>query len=92
MIAEQKLFNVVVETHNSLKHIDMNLTVKEIERQYYEIKREEVLFLLKLCEICQRKTVSRSKGPLKFILSSRVFERVQINLIDMLISFDDDSM
>ena len=42
-----------------------------------------MIFLIKLCEICHRKAPSKSKGPLKNIISTEVFERVQIDLIDM---------
>lgn len=42
-----------------------------------------MIFLIKLCEICHRKALSKSKGPLKNIILTEVFERVQIDLIDM---------
>ena len=38
---------------------------------------------VKLCEICHRKAYSKSKGPLKSIVTTRLSERVQIDLIDM---------
>ncbi len=47
------------------------------------MSREEVVFLVKLCEICHRKTNTKSKGPLVPIISIKLFERVQIDLIDM---------
>lgn len=45
--------------------------------------REEIVFLIKLCEICHRKAPSKSKGPLKPIILAKLFERVQIDLIYM---------
>ncbi len=47
------------------------------------MSREEVVFLVKLCEICHIKAHSKSKGPLVIIISTKLFERVQIGLIDM---------
>lgn len=41
------------------------------------------MYLVKLCEICHRKASSRSIGPLKSIVSTHLFERVQVDLIDM---------
>ena len=56
--------------------------------KYYSISRVEVLFLIKLCEICHRKAASKSKGPLKPIVSTKLFERVQVDLIDMTSTLD----
>ena len=58
--------------------------------QYYGIARDEVFFLIKLCEICHRKAASKSKGPLKPIISTRLFERIQVDLIDMTATPDGD--
>lgn len=45
--------------------------------------REKIVFLVKLCEICHRKAPSKFKGPLKPIILTKLFERVQIDLIDI---------
>ena len=50
--------------------------------------REEVIFLIKLCEICHRKAYSNSKGPQKPIISIVIFQPVQIDLIDMRSTLD----
>ena len=52
-------------------------------QSYYGMICEEVVFLVKLCEICHRKAYSKSKEPLVPIISTKLFERVQIDLIDM---------
>ena len=44
---------------------------------------EESNFLIKLFEVCHRKAHSKFKGPLKSIVSTRLFECVQIDLINM---------
>ena len=38
--------------------------------------------MVKQCEICHRKATNRSKGPLTLIISTELFERVQVDLID----------
>ena len=45
---------------------------------------------MKHCAICSRARPSNAKGPLKLIQSKRVFERVQIDLIDMSNDADGD--
>ena len=55
-------------------------TAKAVHSTYYGATREEVTFLIKLCKICHQ---SKSKGPLKPIVSTAIFQRVQIDLIDM---------
>ena len=90
MMIENELWNFVCTTHNSLEHVEQNSTFKEINMNYYEINRNEVIFLIKLCEICQRKHHSRFKDSLIFIVSIKMFERVQMNLIDMRSIFDRD--
>ncbi len=44
---------------------------------------EEAIFLVKLCEICHRKAYRKFKGLLVPIISIKLFERVQIDLIDI---------
>ena len=38
--------------------------------------------MVKQCEICHRKATNRSRGPLTPIISTELFERVQVDLID----------
>lgn len=52
-------------------------------RDYYGVTRGEVVFLIELCEICERKAGSKSKGPLKPTVSLKIFERIQRDLLDM---------
>ncbi len=83
VISELQIWDTIIQNHNSLGHAGQDPTAKAINRAYYGITRDEVIFLIKLCEICHRKAPSKSKGPLKNIISTEVFERVQIDLIDM---------
>lgn len=83
MVSENQIFDKIIGVHNNLGHSGQHATATKVNKKYYEISSQEVYFLVKLCEICHRKTHSKSKDPLKSIVTTRLFERVQINLIDM---------
>ena len=89
-MSEDRIFETIARVHISLDHIEQNATATHIDKEYYRIAHEEVNFLVKLCEICHRKAHSKSKGPLKNIVSTRLFERVQIDLIDITATPDGD--
>lgn len=83
VLAEPEIFDAIVTIHNSIGHASQDATAKNISKTYYGVTCEEIVFLIKLCEICHRKAPSKSKGPMKPIISTKLFERVQIDLIDM---------
>ena len=60
----------------SLGHIEKNVTAIHISKEHYRIAHEKINFLVKLCEICHRKTHSKFKDSLKNIVSTRRFKRV----------------
>ena len=82
VLAEPEIWDAIIGIHNSLGHAGQDPTAKAIHTTYYGATREEVIFLIKLCEICHRKAHSKSKGPLKPIISTAIFQRVQIDLIN----------
>lgn len=82
-MAEPEIFNAIVIIHNSIGHAGQNATAKNVSQTYYGVTGEEIVSLIKLCEICHRKAPSKSKGPLKPIILTKLFKRVQIDLIDM---------
>lgn len=83
VLAEPEILDAIFATHNSIGHAGQDATAKDVGQSYYGVSREEVIFRIKLCKICHRKTYSKSKGPLVPIISTKLFERVQIDLIDM---------
>ncbi len=83
VISEDLIWDTIIRVHEGLGHAGQNATAIKVNHEYYGIARHKVLFLIKLCEICHRKAHSKSKGPLKSIVTTRLFERVQIDLIDM---------
>ena len=83
VISEDLIWDTIIGVHANLGHAGQQATANKVNKEFYGIATSEVNFLIKLCEICHRKAYSKSKGPLKSIITTRLFERVQINLIDM---------
>lgn len=83
VLHEEELCEAIIATHFSLAHAGQEVTATAVVHEYYGITKKECISLLKHCAICARSRPSKSKGPLRPIQSKRVFERVQIDLIDM---------
>jgi hypothetical protein len=81
VVVEHEIYEIVYE-HDINGHAVQDATTKAVLKTYYGITREEVYVLLRHCQICARKASSKSKGPLIPIISTSLFERVQIDLID----------
>lgn len=82
VVVEEEIFRIIEQEHLLSKHAGQDATWASIRGTYYGISREEVKFLIKQCEVCLKKANNRSRGPLTPILSTELFERVQIDLID----------
>ena len=89
-MSEDRIFETIARVYTSLSHIEQNVTVIYIVKKYYRITQDEVYFLVKLYKIYYRKAYSKFKGPLKYIISIRLFERVQIDLINITTTPDGD--
>ena len=87
---DRELADAIIDVHISLGHSGQLGTASEVLQRYYGVTREEIIALVKHCAICARNRASNSKGELKPIRSKRIFERVQIDLIDMQHSADRD--
>ena len=83
VIVEPEILDAIISTYNFLGHAGQDATTKNIGQSYYDVRCKEVVLFIKLCEICHKKTHSKSKRLLVFIISTKLFERIQINLIDM---------
>ena len=80
---EEELCEIIIEKHLSLGHAGQDVTAKAVIEENFGVTKKEVISLLKQCSICALNRPSKAKGPLKPIQSKRVFERVQVDLIDM---------
>jgi hypothetical protein len=82
-VPESEAFNVITNEHLQLLHAGRDKVWATIQQKYYGINRNEVLFILKLCTNCALNRPAATKALLEPIVSSRAWERVQINLINM---------
>jgi hypothetical protein len=87
VVTIDEVFDVIVKEHavNS-NHSGRDKTFYQINRQYHGIKREEVMYLLKQCRTCnveKPKTDRVVPLPLNPTTSKSLFERVQIDLMDL---------
>ena len=64
-------------------HQGITKTFDQIKIRYHGITREVVDNFRKTCYICDLKKIQQSQPRLKPIVSNQVFERVQIDLVDM---------
>jgi hypothetical protein len=76
-------FDLVVREHLRLLHAGRDKTWAAIELKYYGIQKQDVNWIVAHCRNCILNRPSASKAPLQPITSNNVFERVQIDLIDM---------
>ena len=82
-----EVFDLIVQEHqtNSI-HAGKNKTFAALNQCFFGIRRQEVTFVLKHCRTCAQtksQTSRIARAPLKPIKVHRVFERIQIDLIDM---------
>ena len=52
IVAELDIWDAIISIHNSLDHTGKDSTAKAIHTTYHRVTREEVIFLIELCEIC----------------------------------------
>ena len=82
VVVQEEILRVIEQEHLLSKHAGQNMIWAAIRNTFYGISRGEVEYLVKQCEICHRKATNRSRGPLTPIVSTELFERVQVDLID----------
>ena len=82
MVVQEEIFRVIEQEYLLSKHAGQDTTWASIRGVYYGISRAEVKFLIKQCEICHKRAANKSRGPLTPIISTELFERFQIDLID----------
>ena len=90
-IDASEVFDLIVQEHQTNStHSGKNKTFAALNQRFFGIKRQEVEFLLKHCRTCtQTKSQPRTaRAPLKPIKTHNIFERIQIDLIDMLTTPD----
>jgi len=75
VVLDSSVFDIV-KCHLQLVHA-------YIQERLYGFIRDEVEWLLKHCRKCARKKQGLSQAPLRPILATKPWERIQIDLMDM---------
>ncbi|KFZ11413.1 hypothetical protein V501_04793 [Pseudogymnoascus sp. VKM F-4519 (FW-2642)] len=83
VVLESEVLDLIISEHLRLQHAGRDKVWSYIQRTYYGISRQDVIFILKLCKSCALNRPSTTKAPLVPITSGYAWERVQIDLIDM---------
>lgn len=83
VVTDLEVFDIVVKVHLNLGHAGRRKTFEELDQDYYGISRREVEWLLDHCATCACQKIQTKTAPLKPIVVDKLFERVQVDLIDM---------
>jgi hypothetical protein len=81
-IPRNEVFDIIVREHIILIHPGRDKTFKEIQKKYHGIASKEVEWVVRHCRNCSQNRPASVRAPLTPIVANRVFERVQIDLID----------
>jgi hypothetical protein len=83
VVPESEVFDIIAGIHQQLLHTGKNKIWEAIQRRFYGIKRQDVDFVVKRCKNCTFNRPAITKVFLILIVINRVWERVQVDLIDM---------
>ncbi|QQP31420.1 Uncharacterized protein FKW44_025029, partial [Caligus rogercresseyi] len=84
VVPKENLFEVINETHMKLGHAGRNIMIQELQKNYCNVTRENIMLFLELCESCQLKQKKVKKGiVVNPIVSQQMNSRCQVDLIDM---------
>ncbi|EKG18603.1 hypothetical protein MPH_04138 [Macrophomina phaseolina MS6] len=86
VIHEGEMFDTIKEAHLFLNHAGIEPTAKFLAQDRYGITEDDVAEFQRLCKFCTQNESSHNKAPLHPIVTLRLFERVQIDLIDFAIT------
>ena len=84
VVHQDELYSVVNFVHSvHLVHAGYKKVLARIEQEYYGISREYVQEFCKTCPICELRKPKTVHEPLRPIIASGVWQRIQVDLIDM---------
>jgi hypothetical protein len=73
----------IKDVHQSLGHPGRDKTWEEVQKRYSGIAKEDIAWMAKNCAICAINAASQAVAPLNPIKADNLFERIQVDLIDM---------
>jgi hypothetical protein len=90
VVTDLEVFDLIVNAHLTLGHAGSRKTYEELDRDCYRISRQEVEWLLKHCTTCAMEKSQSKTAPIKAVIVNKLFERLQVDLIDMSATPDGD--
>lgn len=84
VVADEQVFDVIVRGHIGLSHTGRDKTLADAGFIYYGITREEIAWVLHQCRTYSKIQSQRQRAPVRPVVVSNLFERVQVDLIDMI--------
>jgi hypothetical protein len=82
VLTDHQAYDIIVRSHLNLNHTGTDKTMADIGATYYGITRQEVSWLLQHCSTCVKNRTQKQWAPIRPIVVSELFGRVQIDLID----------
>ena len=82
-VGSADVFSIIHQVHESQLHCGIKKTWQHIQEHYAGISRDEVQWVINHCQICVVNASNKAKGPLQPIIVNDLFERLQIDLVDM---------
>ncbi|XP_074647573.1 SCAN domain-containing protein 3-like [Tubulanus polymorphus] len=83
VIPLEDLDQIILSCHEAIGHGGENATFKKVQENYFGVIRIHVRNTLKKCKVCTLKSSQTGRAPVIPIISQNVFERIQVDLIDM---------
>lgn len=83
VVPHDEMFNTIVHEHCAIQHQGTNKTWYEVSKRYHGIPKRAVDWVLQRCMLCHVQSAGPRPAPWHPIVSHRVMERVQMDLIDM---------
>ncbi|KAI3623961.1 hypothetical protein CBS14141_003660 [Malassezia furfur] len=83
VVPQPRIVDTIIQEHNAIHHQGTNKTWHEISTRYQGIPKRVVDYVIRQCQLCQRQRQGPRPAPVQAIVTQRVMERVQVDMIDM---------
>jgi hypothetical protein len=83
IVPMSEAFDRIKQGHGQVGHAGYVKTFKSLHECFCDITKNQVQWLIGLCQPCLKNDPNYAWGELDLIISQRILERVQIGIIDM---------
>lgn len=83
VVPQDAVVDTIEREHNAIHHQGTNKTWHEISQRYQGIPKRAVDYMVRQCRLCHTQRPGRRPAPIEAIVTERVMERVQVDMIDM---------